>query len=149
MKNLSGKNKLLVSIVILILIIAGFLYFAEKRTPGYLSSKKPSSQKVLSGQTKNLQCFSYTKAAQHIGEYGCVRGKVDHIYVSKKGNAFLDFCKDYRTCPFSAVIFKSQLKSFPKIKTYEGKIVSISGLIKVYQGRAEIVIDKPSQIQVR
>jgi hypothetical protein len=87
-------------------------------------------------------------AASHTGETGCVSGRVLRVFVSRGGNAFLDFCSDYRKCPFTSVIFSADRNKFGDLTALGGRDVEIQGLITVYQGRAEIVIHDPQQIRV-
>ena len=94
-------------------------------------------------------CINYTGAGKHVGEYACVIGKVNNVYTSSKGNNFLNFCANYKTCPFSAVIFNSDSYKFSDIQSYNKKVVEISGLVKTYKGRAEIIINDPSQIKIK
>jgi len=144
-----GKNKLILAIIIMVGCIGVFLYLAERKMPGYLLHRQILVRENIASQPGKLQCISLKEASKHIGEYNCVQGKIDHIYISSRGNIFLDFCRDWRNCPFSAVIFKSDAKNFPDIKAYEKEIVNISGLIKTYQGRPEIVLKEPNQIKLK
>ncbi|MGD0077735.1 MAG: thermonuclease family protein, partial [Sedimentisphaerales bacterium] len=90
----------------------------------------------------------YNEASEHVGEYACVAGKVDHVYTSQKGTVFINFCPDYKTCPFGAVIFDPDAYKFSNPKQYEGKTVEITGLIRAYQGRPEIIIKDTGQINI-
>lgn len=92
-------------------------------------------------------CFDFHQATSHAGETGCVSGLVLRAYTSKAGNTFLDFCSDYKTCPFSSVIFASDRKKFGDLETLSGNRVEIRGLITTYNGRSEIIIHDPWQIQ--
>ena len=151
MKQFFRENKTFIAIIIGALIIGGFIYLSHKPVSTTIS---PSGKGIIENSTpvkspEVSKCIDYTEAPNHVGEYGCVRGKVDHVYTSRKGNNFLNFCADYRACPFSAVIFSSDSYKFSNIKGYSKKTVEISGLIKTYKGRAEIIINDPSQIKVR
>ncbi len=90
--------------------------------------------------------YDYTEAVDHIGEKATVTGTVQKVFTSKSGTVFFDFCDDFATCPFSAVIFAGDAGKFKDLSQYERK-VKISGLIKSYQGKAEIVINSREQIQ--
>ena len=94
-------------------------------------------------------CFSLEEASQHIGEEACVEGKLDHLYISQTETIFFNFCPNYQKCPFQAVIFASRAGAFSNLEKYEGENIQISGLIKTYQGKAEIIIDDPSQIKIK
>lgn len=90
--------------------------------------------------------IDYTEAPEHIGEYASVKGTLMRAYTSASGTVFLDFCKNYKTCPFSGVIFADDAAQFGDLSRYEGKRVMLSGKIVRYQGRAEIILSSPSQL---
>ena len=93
-------------------------------------------------------CVDFRQATSHAGENGCVTGYVLRAFTSRAGNTFLDFCPDYRNCPFSTVIFASDHTKFGQIDTLAGRRVEIHGFITTYQGKAEIIIHDPWQIRV-
>lgn len=93
-------------------------------------------------------CVDFHDAKSRLGETSCVSGRVLRAFTSRAGNSFLDFCPDYRECPFSAVIFASDRNKFGDLDTLTGRQVEIEGPIVNYQGRAEIVIRGPQQIRV-
>ena len=144
------NNKILIGIIIAAFIIGGFIYLANKPTTTLPpTTEKEMTETQLPETLPPSKCINYTEAGKHIGESGCVTGKVDYVYTSSKGNNFLNFCPNYKTCPFSAVIFNSDAYKFSNIKGYGGKTVEITGLIKTYEGRAEIIINDPSQIKIK
>lgn len=59
----------------------------------------------------------------------------------------MDFCADYRNCPFTSVIFASDKTKFGDLGTLAGRQVEIQGTITAYQGHAEIIIHDPQQIR--
>lgn len=90
--------------------------------------------------------YDYTNAPAHIGEYASVRGTIIDAYTSKSGTVFLDFCKSYKGCPFSGVIFAGDVKKFGDLSRYAGQTVTLTGKISSYQNQAEIVLSDPKQI---
>jgi DNA/RNA endonuclease YhcR with UshA esterase domain len=82
-----------------------------------------------------------------VGKSGCVAGLVLRVYSARTGNTFLDFCQDYRTCPFTSVIFASDKSKFGNLESLQGKRVEIRGDVVTYQGRAEIIIRDPQQVR--
>jgi len=97
--------------------------------------------------------FPVSEAAKHVGESGIVTGTVSQVYVSKSGNVFLNFDGSYPNQVFSATIFKDHVSQFPggakDLQAMEGKEVTITGKIKEYKGKPEIIVSEPSQIQVK
>ena len=95
----------------------------------------------------SIGTIPYTEAPSHIGQTASVTGTLVDAYTSASGTVFLDFCKSYKTCPFSGVIFADDAKSFGDLSRYAGKTVTLTGKISSYQGKAEIVLSSPSQLQ--
>jgi len=91
--------------------------------------------------------IAYTEALNYIGEDASVTGVLISAYTSSGGTTFLDFCKSYKTCPFSGVIFADDTKKFGDLSRYEGQPVTLTGRITSYQGRAEIKLKDPSQLR--
>ncbi|HQU08191.1 MAG: hypothetical protein B7X04_03840 [Parcubacteria group bacterium 21-54-25] len=90
--------------------------------------------------------ITYTDAAKHVGQTASVSGTIVSVYTSKTGTTFFDYCVSYNGCPFSAVIFASDKSKFGSLTKYQGQRITVSGPITSYQGRAEIVLNDPSQI---
>lgn len=101
-----------------------------------------------SARSTKINCVDFHEAQSRAGETGCVSGRVLRAFISRGGNAFLDFCPDYRNCAFGAVVFTSDRSRFGDLETLAGRQVEIQGLITMYQGRAEIIIHDPDQIRV-
>jgi hypothetical protein len=59
---------------------------------------------------------------------------------------FFDFCEDYHTCPFTVVVFAGDLKQVGDVRQLAGRDIEIRGHIKDYDGRAEIILERPSQL---
>jgi hypothetical protein len=91
-------------------------------------------------------CIPIHEAGQHVGETKCVAGKVLKIKVGLKGVHFLDFCEDQMACPFTVVVFASGLKDVGDVRQLEGRTIEIHGAVKLYDGRAEIILNRISQI---
>jgi micrococcal nuclease len=89
-------------------------------------------------------------AGSHIGETVKLQGKVTEGSTGKSGTVFLNFGAKYPNHCFTAVIFTSDLKSFPTKPQdyYEGKTVSLTGLVKEYNGKPEIILDNQGQIEI-
>ena len=93
------------------------------------------------------ECIPFALASNHLGEIRCVRGKVLHVKPGKAGVTYLDFCEDYRLCPFTVVVFARNLKDVGDVRQLAGKDVEIHGMIKQYDGRAEIILERVQQLQ--
>ena len=142
------KNPWLFPAVILgiSLIVAVLIY---KLVPSPTRTTSPSAPAPASAEfPPGLKVISYTEAPNYIGQEVIVEGTVVRIGSSRKGTLFLNFCLDYRKCPFYAVIFASNASLFPNIRQYEGKKVQVRGTIQTYRNQAEIIINSPSQIRL-
>lgn len=92
------------------------------------------------------ECIPFQDAKQHIGATRCVTGKVVRVEEGDHGVTYLDFCEDYRACPFTAVVFRGDLKNIGDVRQLAGKTVEIHGDVKEYDGRAEIIVSRPKQL---
>ena len=93
-------------------------------------------------------CVDIADAASRVGKPGCVKGRVLRVFTSRAENTFLDFCPDYRSCPFTSVIFSDDRSKFGDLSSLRGRQIELRGEVTSYQGRAEIIIHDPEQIRV-
>ena len=91
-------------------------------------------------------CLPIGQAAQHVGETKCITGKVLHVKAGSRGTHFIGFCAERAACPFSVVVFGSDLKDVGDVRRLEGRVIEIHGPVKLYDGRAEIILKRVSQI---
>lgn len=89
------------------------------------------------------------QAQAHVGQVVTVEGTVSEVYTGKSGATFLDIGGAYPNNAFAAVIFKDDASKFPDIDTLGGKTVDITGSVRLYQGRPEIVVNDPAQIKTK
>ena len=90
-------------------------------------------------------------AGKYLGRELIVQGKiVDTHHDLKSNTVFLNFEKAYPNQCFTGVIFSSNLYKFVQKPEnyYLNKTVRIMGEIKEYQGRPEIILEDPSQIEI-
>ena len=100
---------------------------------------------LLSGFARP-DCLPFDQAKKHVGEIKCVTGKVLRVKQGSRGVHFLDFCDDFRLCPFTVVIFPSDLKSVGDVRQLAGRMIEIHGQVKEYDGRAEIILEEYRQL---
>ena len=91
-------------------------------------------------------CIALGEASHHVGETKCVMGKVLRVKTGARGVHFLDFCPDQMACPFTVVVFPHDLKDVGDVRRLAGHLIEIRGAVKLYDGRAEIVLNRVSQI---
>jgi micrococcal nuclease len=115
----------------------GKIWFIEQRYAGVLAPGKTAA-KVISWQD----------AAKYYGQYAIVEGTIVAAHNSGKA-CFLNFHLNYKRY-FTVVIFASAFSRFPSNPEnyYSGKKVRVSGYIKEYNGKPEIILNSPSQIEI-
>lgn len=101
-----------------------------------------------SDDLKPVGTISYTEASKYVGRRASVQGTLYRAYTSKSGTVFLDFCPNYKTCPFTGVIFADDAKQFGDLSRYQGKTITLSGTISLYEGKAEIILSRPDQLSL-
>lgn len=97
--------------------------------------------------TAEAECHNFRRAPQKLGEVACIRGTVVRINSSVKGTTFLNFCENYRNCPFAVVVFARDLKGIGDVRVLEGKEIEIEGKVTAYNGQAEIILNEPNQLR--
>jgi DNA/RNA endonuclease YhcR with UshA esterase domain len=93
------------------------------------------------------ECIPMQQAGQHIGDSVCVAGKVLQVSEGPSGVTFLNFCADYRGCPFTVVVFPRDLRHVGDVRRLAGQEIQIRGTIKAYDGRPEIVLRESRQLR--
>lgn len=144
---MATKRKIVIVVVLLAVILLIVVRISHKARAPFAPSSVPLAGSAGSAKSSR-PCVDFHQATSHVGENGCISGYVLRAYTSKAGNTFLDFCQDYRTCPFTSVIFASDHNKFGNLETLEGRQVELHGFISTYHDQAEIIIHDPQQIQV-
>lgn len=91
-------------------------------------------------------CVPVAEASEHVGQTQCVTGKVVRVKAGVLGIHFIDFCEDQMACPFTVVVFAHDLKDVGDVRRLAGRTIEIKGPVKLYDGRAEIILRRISQI---
>jgi hypothetical protein len=99
------------------------------------------------GQSSLAACIDYTEAPRHIGSNQCVTGKVMGVHQTGSGTWFLNFCGDYRKCPFTAVVFAGNLRDVGDVRELNGKNIELHGTIQQYRGQTEIILKELRQLR--
>jgi hypothetical protein len=101
---------------------------------------------LLSTAAFASDCLPIGEARRHVGETKCVTGKVLRVKVGAKGVHYVDFCADQMACPFTVVVFPADLKDIGDVRRLAGQVIEIHGPVKLYNGRAEIILNRISQL---
>src|SRR5260221_5021296 len=87
-------------------------------------------------------CIPFTDAPKKVDETVCVTGTVLKVSSSaRSGTQFLNFCENYKKCPFSVVVFPRDLEKVGDVRMLEGRMIEIHGKIKEYRGQAEMILE--------
>ncbi len=93
-------------------------------------------------------CKPIAEARKYVGDSTCITGKVVKVARSpRSGTHFLNFCDDYKNCPFTVVIFAKDLQRVGDVREVEGKQIEIYGKVKDYKGQAEIIPSAVRQLR--
>jgi DNA/RNA endonuclease YhcR with UshA esterase domain len=86
------------------------------------------------------------EAAGQVGKNVTVKGKVDGQKSSKAGNTYLNFGGKFPNHAFSCLL---RAKNFTDpIPMFEGKVVEVTGLVTLYEGKPQIELTSLSAIRV-
>ncbi len=119
---------------------------AVVETPSAPAPATPATNSVV--ETKPAPAgttITPEEAGNHIGKIMTVRGKVDRVHVSQKGDVFIDMGGKHPNATFTAICFKQVIPT-AQLEPLAGKTISISGKIKEYNGKVEIILESADQI---
>jgi len=104
----------------------------------------------LTPEATGLKVIGACQAGNYYGKEMIIEGKITDAYRSKTNTVFFNFEKPYPNQCFTAVIFSSDQYRFVQSPEnyYSNKSVRIRGEIKEYQGKPEIILKDPSQIEI-
>jgi DNA/RNA endonuclease YhcR with UshA esterase domain len=116
--------------------LAFVLLFAATAAPGLAQTPPPT--------------IAPAAAKDHVGEQVTVEGVVGEVHHAASGRAtFIDVGGRYPNNPFAAVIFESDAGKFPNVDALDGKMIDVTGRIRLYRGAPEIILDAPDQIKIK
>jgi len=104
----------------------------------------------LTAEKTSLEIVFACNAGNYYGKEMIVEGRVIDGFSSKTNTVFLNFEKAYPNQCFTAVIFNSEQYKFVQNPEdyYSNKTIRVKGEIENYQGKPEIILKDPSQIEV-
>jgi hypothetical protein len=99
------------------------------------------------------QIVSLDSIAKYAGKTVTVCSKVQGTFVSKgeKKTTYISFGNPYPDNTFTAVIFETDLPNFKynPSEYLKDKNVCITGLVKIYKGKPEIIVNDESQLKFK
>jgi DNA/RNA endonuclease YhcR with UshA esterase domain len=105
---------------------------------------------LLSASLACAAALNAEDAAGHVGETATICGVVASAKFapgSRSQPTFLDFGKPYPDAAFTAVIFGDDQPKFGTPETsLRGKRICVTGQVRDYRGKPEIILHDPSQL---
>jgi hypothetical protein len=95
-----------------------------------------------------MECVPASRAAELMGQYGCVAGRVFRVTEAKNGNQHLTLCPPKSNCSFHAAVSKHDRDKVGDLSYLRGKYVAFDGNIVDFRGRPRIVVKAREQIHV-
>lgn len=87
------------------------------------------------------------EAAKHVGEEVIVQGTIDQIATTVNLTTHINMGGRYPNHAFTATILKARQGLFTRVKTLEGTVAQVQGVVKLYRGKPEIMLNEPSQLR--
>lgn len=86
----------------------------------------------------------------HIGQTVTLEAAVSEIHRTRSGRQILlNMNGRYPNNALTAVIFQNDFAKFGNVESFNGKTVRVTGAIKLYRGKPEIVLSDPSQLKLK
>src|SRR5215468_4037204 len=90
-----------------------------------------------------------SEAIRYVGQEVEVRGRVVSVTTSPLGTAFINFGGEYPNQKFAGFIAAgSGMATDPRLTMIQGKTISITGTVRIRDGKPEIEIVSADQIKV-
>jgi hypothetical protein len=103
----------------------------------------------IPAQADELPVIKDSEAVQYVGKNVEVRGLVVAVTTSPLGTAFISFGREYPDQTFAGFIAAgSKMTTDQRIAILQGKIIGITGIIELYQGKPEIEVTSTEQIKL-
>jgi len=81
---------------------------------------------LVLGGVAAAACIPIEEAPKAIGDTTCVTGKVLKVAESRSGSFFLDFCENYRQCPFTVYVPAKNLRDVGDVRQLEGQVIEFT-----------------------
>ena len=137
-----GLGVAILAIILVVGMARLFLFPGTYNLRGSSFSNQGSEQ-----GTNTTKVIGWQDAAKHYGEFWTVEGTIVTTHNSGKA-CFLNFHPNWKE-HFTAVIFANRFSQFPPNpeRYYQSKKVQVTGYIKEYRGKPEIIVESPVQIR--
>ena len=93
------------------------------------------------------QSIAPADAKAQVGKTVTVEGMVDNVHTTAAGNTYIDMGGHYPNNTFAAVIFSKDTSKFANVTALKGKTVDITGPVKLYKDKPEIILKSADQLK--
>jgi len=108
-------------------------------------ARKPSESLSENAKAeKNL--ISIESLDTKIGKNISIEAIVTQVIMAQNGNLYLNLGGRYPNQKLSLVAFPENVFLIPEPEKYEGETIIAQGKLSLYNGKPQIIIDKPGQI---
>jgi hypothetical protein len=104
--------------------------------------------------TFDIEADNFVQLLCHSSQYARVKGTISNIDFSERFKVIsLNFGQSFNTS-LSAIIYNEAISSFilagidDPVEYFKDKTVLLEGIIRISNGKPEIIIDSPSQIKI-
>jgi DNA/RNA endonuclease YhcR with UshA esterase domain len=104
---------------------------------------------VVAALPAQAQTIGPNETKAHVGQPVTVEAAITDVHTGRSGVTFIDMGGRYPDNNFVAVIFADDAAKFPNASALEGKTVTISGPVQLYQGKPEIVLKSADQLKAK
>jgi DNA/RNA endonuclease YhcR with UshA esterase domain len=103
---------------------------------------------LVTAAPASAETITPSAASQHVGQPVTVEGVVSEVHHAASGKVtFINMGGRYPDNPFTAVIFADEASKFPNVDSLEGRTIDVTGTVKLYRGRPEIILNDAGQIK--
>ena len=95
------------------------------------------------------QAIQPADAKAQVGKTVTVEGMVDNVHTTAAGNTYIDVGGRYPNNTFAAVIFAADVSKFTNVAALKGKTVDITGPVKLYKDKPEIILKSADQLKTK
>ena len=103
---------------------------------------------LIATRADELLVIKDSEAVQYVGKNVEVRGLVVSVTISPLGTACISFGREYPDQTFAGFIAAgSKMADDQRVAALQGKIIGITGIIELYEGKPEIKVTSADQFK--
>ncbi len=104
---------------------------------------------ILVAPSVQAQTIGPSETKAYVGKPVTVQAAISDVHTARSGATFIDMGGEFPDNEFVAVIFADDAAKFPDASSLEGKTVTITGTVQMYQGKPEIVLKSANQLKTK